>query len=306
MEPRPHPSRRAVSALALALTLAACGSDPPSEAPTCAPRCDGRACGDDGCGGTCGLCAAGAACDALGQCGDAVPSECGRSCAELGYRCGDHCGASCGACGQDQERCVDHQCVCEPRCSVTSCEQPDGCGGSCPPCPRDRTCTDCPMALSVVDRKVSGQAVREVTVALDFAPAAGAALPGVADLRFSLAGEAELTQVAIGEALVAGRKELAADPETGRPFRMLGDGTLQLLVLSTTSPDPIPAGRWLFLTFRIGAAYGAPTSPTALRLALIAREAIFAPPPADAALWGTEFSTPLVVWSDDVEVNDVP
>lgn len=37
----------------------------------CAPRCDGRRCGDDGCGGTCGTCAEGAECRA-GVCGFAV------------------------------------------------------------------------------------------------------------------------------------------------------------------------------------------------------------------------------------------
>ncbi|MEZ4269593.1 MAG: hypothetical protein R3F39_24810 [Myxococcota bacterium] len=34
----------------------------------CVPQCDGKSCGDDGCGGTCGTCADGGACDATGQC----------------------------------------------------------------------------------------------------------------------------------------------------------------------------------------------------------------------------------------------
>ncbi len=31
-------------------------NDPPAEDPVCTPNCDGKACGQDGCGGTCGLC----------------------------------------------------------------------------------------------------------------------------------------------------------------------------------------------------------------------------------------------------------
>jgi len=42
------------------------GSDPtgtyPSVCGTCEPQCDGKSCGDDGCGGSCGTCAAGVAC----------------------------------------------------------------------------------------------------------------------------------------------------------------------------------------------------------------------------------------------------
>jgi hypothetical protein len=44
----------------------------------CAPQCDGRACGDDGCGGSCGTCAAGVGCvdGACRQdCSDCTPGE---------------------------------------------------------------------------------------------------------------------------------------------------------------------------------------------------------------------------------------
>ncbi len=35
---------------------------------TCTPSCDGRTCGDDGCGGTCGVCIDGEVCEPSGQC----------------------------------------------------------------------------------------------------------------------------------------------------------------------------------------------------------------------------------------------
>lgn len=45
------------------------GAPPP---PSCTPSCSGKACGDDGCGGSCGACAAGQSCDA-GACVTAPP-----------------------------------------------------------------------------------------------------------------------------------------------------------------------------------------------------------------------------------------
>ncbi|MFO0675266.1 MAG: trypsin-like serine protease [Polyangiaceae bacterium] len=43
------------------------GDTPPPD-PTCSPKCAGKTCGDDGCGGVCGTCASGMACSAAGSC----------------------------------------------------------------------------------------------------------------------------------------------------------------------------------------------------------------------------------------------
>jgi len=60
---------------------------------TCTPSCAGRQCGDDGCGGSCGLCIYPQTCGAYGKC----VSKCTPSCA--GRECGsDGCGGSCGSC----------------------------------------------------------------------------------------------------------------------------------------------------------------------------------------------------------------
>jgi hypothetical protein len=60
----------------------------------CLPLCDGKQCGDDGCGGSCGACAENEACGADGQC------MCAPSCE--GKTCGDDgCGGSCGVCEPD-------------------------------------------------------------------------------------------------------------------------------------------------------------------------------------------------------------
>ena len=60
--------------------------------PVCAPKCDGKTCGSDGCGGTCGTCVVGQACDAAKGLCACKPDCSGKSCGD------DGCGGSCGAC----------------------------------------------------------------------------------------------------------------------------------------------------------------------------------------------------------------
>ncbi len=96
--------------------------------PGCTPQCAGRECGDDGCGGACGVCAGDEVCQA-GQC--VAVASCVPQCA--GKACGDNgCGGSCGTCAPG-ESCVAGQCVagCVPDCTGKQCGD-DGCGGTCP------------------------------------------------------------------------------------------------------------------------------------------------------------------------------
>ena len=64
----------------------------------CSPDCTGRACGDDGCGGSCGTCPGLCGASQPAPCDDGVCAvACCPSCA--GRECGDDgCGGSCGAC----------------------------------------------------------------------------------------------------------------------------------------------------------------------------------------------------------------
>ncbi len=124
--------------LALGATLAACDDGPG----TCKPDCDDVCRVDDGCEGVC-ECAGGLVCNAGGQCVD--PSDCGDTCASLGWLCGDICGEDCGTCG-DNEHCDDGQCVCEPMCDGLACGS-DGCNGTCEcsggkVCNPDQQCVD--------------------------------------------------------------------------------------------------------------------------------------------------------------------
>ncbi|MBT9560415.1 MAG: hypothetical protein IV100_30600 [Myxococcales bacterium] len=108
---------------------------------TCAPSCNGKECGDDGCGGSCGGCTAGATCTD-GQC-DCVPSCDGNECGD------DGCGGSCGSC-LDGTTCTDGQCLgCDDTCP-TLC-LPDG--RCCPPggfCPKTDTTLSGAQSYDVV------------------------------------------------------------------------------------------------------------------------------------------------------------
>lgn len=106
----------------------------------CVPDCDGKSCGDDGCGGSCGQCPANAAICLLGQCTDRcnpTPVLCTFN------TCGDDgCGGSCGSC-RANETCDAGQCVgaapansCAGRCggaAPAGCSCAPGCAatGSC-------------------------------------------------------------------------------------------------------------------------------------------------------------------------------
>ena len=94
---------------ALCLCVSGCGSSSSTShgsSASCAPSCAGKACGDDGCGGTCGTCAAGASCSSAGQCtgGSCTPACSGKACGD------DGCGGTCGTCAAIQG-CNAGQCV---------------------------------------------------------------------------------------------------------------------------------------------------------------------------------------------------
>ena len=94
----------------------------------CQPACEGRACGPDGCGGSCGACGEGEGCVG-GSC-------CSPDCAERSCG-GDGCGGRCGACGCG-EACLEGACVFSA-CDGITCGD-DGCGGSCGACQAGQAC----------------------------------------------------------------------------------------------------------------------------------------------------------------------
>jgi hypothetical protein len=132
------------------------GDDLPPD--LCEPACDGKVCGDDGCGGNCGECpdahdicqegecvcvpdCVGKACGpdgCQGTCGTCNTGVCfeGACCAPDcdGKECGTNgCGGTCGECTGLQMECVDQTCLCVPDCEGKNCGT-DGCTGSCGEC----------------------------------------------------------------------------------------------------------------------------------------------------------------------------
>jgi len=74
---------------------------------SCVPDCKGKACGSDGCGGSCGTCSdATPFCDATQQCTASCAKQCdGKACGD------DGCGGSCGTCAATETCSWSMQCV---------------------------------------------------------------------------------------------------------------------------------------------------------------------------------------------------
>ncbi len=119
----------------------------------CEPACNGKVCGPDGCGGSCGECIGGEVCLPGGtQC-------CTPQC--FGKLCGDDgCGGQCGTCPEGMECGVYDQCVpkCVPKCEGKECG-PDGCGKTCGTCPEGKACgadAKCSVCVPVCAGKECG------------------------------------------------------------------------------------------------------------------------------------------------------
>lgn len=117
----------------------------------CLPNCDGKECGDDGCGGSCGTCPMDSPICDEGFCTDECIPDCvqgDQKCiGATGYKtCVQQSGCwkwslltfGCNA----NEVCApsaDNECVCIPNCTGKDCGA-DGCGGSCGTCPVGTAC----------------------------------------------------------------------------------------------------------------------------------------------------------------------
>ena len=108
---------------------------------SCVPACDGRVCGDDGCGGSCGTCTGHDTCDGDGQC-TCIPACSGKTCGD------DGCGSTCGVCSGETTCNVG---VCTPGLLSGFVSAPAGSfwmGSPDGACPQGQTCPpdDAPAA----------------------------------------------------------------------------------------------------------------------------------------------------------------
>jgi len=119
----------------------------------CIPDCNGKTCGPDGCGGSCGDCPKDFVC--IEDSGKCCMPEC------KGKLCGDDgCGGECGTCPEGHECGKYNQCVpvCAPDCEGRECG-PDGCEGSCGDCPPGKGCGPegkCTLCVPLCDNKECG------------------------------------------------------------------------------------------------------------------------------------------------------
>ena len=119
----------------------------------CVVHCDGRQCGDDGCGGSCGTCSGGKVCES-GQCGCKANDH--KACCESAVCWYDSCGAQGGKVVDCQYGCDGgtNQCkACIPACSGKQCGD-DGCGGDCAPgCTGGKVCASGTCVCVAQDHK---------------------------------------------------------------------------------------------------------------------------------------------------------
>ncbi|MGC4120784.1 MAG: triacylglycerol lipase [Myxococcales bacterium] len=132
----------------LVLTLlAACESPAPSASASdaaCAPHCAGRLCGDDGCGGRCGACPSGSACEPLA--GTCRAADCaGKACGPNGI------GGSCGTCAAPARCDLTSGTCLTPDCAGKACG-PDGTGSSCGECPAGKLCDPAGQCVDCIPR----------------------------------------------------------------------------------------------------------------------------------------------------------
>jgi hypothetical protein len=82
----------------------------------CVGSCQNKACGSDGCTGSCGTCSSGNFCNAAGQC-VCVPSCSGKTCGS------DGCGGSCGTCWDLGKGSYCEAGICRYCCDATICDK---------------------------------------------------------------------------------------------------------------------------------------------------------------------------------------
>ena len=118
------------------------GGDPKGEMPwdchdySYPPGCEGKECGDNGGGYSCGQCTTPGDVCLAGVCGPCDPvANC------QGKECGDDgCGGQCGACDENSI-CEEGLCICTPQCEGKECGD-DGCGTSCGECADGFVCDE--------------------------------------------------------------------------------------------------------------------------------------------------------------------
>lgn len=211
----------------------------------CISECS-RACGDDGCGGSCGTCPDSAPfCTQNGCSAECIPDCAARACGD------DGCGGSCGQCTSAMPFCSDGQCVqdCDPACDGRSCGA-DGCGGECGTCEAPLVCQTSTGACATAPGE-NVTLVGQVVATQDGAPLADVTvssedLSAVTDSS----GRFEINGLPTGTVEVVATKDLymeyraqifAVSGENPLRIELRGESRIVGTVLSSDSMNPIDA-----------------------------------------------------------------
>ena len=166
----PLASRRIVGAVcAIAIAAFSCAPEipaPEGEPGECVAQCDGKVCGSDGCGGSCGDCGGQQVCNTFGICVECVDdSQCDYAnpctpgvcmdgvCQKEVLADGEVCapGMEC-----KQGLCTSVTPPCQPDCAGKQCGD-DGCGNECASCPEGLFCSNFVCSMECETECLAGQ-----------------------------------------------------------------------------------------------------------------------------------------------------
>ncbi|MBM4371686.1 MAG: agmatine deiminase family protein [Deltaproteobacteria bacterium] len=197
----------------------------------CVPACEGKECGADGCGESCGEC--------VGAQDECMEGQCVCQAACGGKVCGDDgCGGLCGECTGAQEECVGGGCVCQAACSGKACGS-DGCGGVCGDCEEGDTCTPEGQCLPPAGEDTTSPV--DASDGQDASPDSDTGSPvdtvPVADTIVGADSAADLDSVAPQDAIAQQDKVFV--PDTGLPEAVLDALDTMSTQDTVTVPDMV-------------------------------------------------------------------
>ena len=97
-------------------------------------------------------------------------------------------------------------------------------------------------------------------------------------------------RISAGIAGSSASKELYVDPESGSPWKIRGDGSIQALIIALDNNNSLESGRLLTYTFSIPSPQAGPVSVN-----IVKRDQTFAPPDSDGAIGATPYDNVLEV-----------
>ena len=199
--------------------------------------------------------------------GGSSSTDCIDTCELRNWVCGVVCDTSCGTCGST-ETCAAGGCYSENILNA---------------------CPQCSLQLVVTDQTITNGLVTAVTLAVDYEPTATEPTPRMIDLYLTADETAQPLVATEGAALITAGKSLTTDSATGNAWLSTPSGDLRFFAFSAGNTNHIEAGRLFEISFLVS------PGQAGLAFALVKREENFAPPEADAALYGQSYDAPVVI-----------